>query len=73
MKVLPAFCSDAIRAAWNSAWQFASTMRVHHAAEQQSESNEQDDNSHCMRDMDGQGIQPCVALPSRSGDLHGKE
>jgi hypothetical protein len=37
MKVLPAFCSDAAWAAWDSDWQYASTMRVHHAAEQQSE------------------------------------
>ena len=64
---MPAFCSDAAWDAWDSAWQQASTLQMHHAAEQQGKANKQDDDSRCMRNMEGQGIQPCVAVPSRSG------
>ena len=70
MKVLPAFDSDA---AWDIAGQYvttqAVTLRVHHAAEQQSQANEQDDDNHCMRHMDRHRIPPSAGWPSRSGVL----
>jgi hypothetical protein len=68
LKFLLAFCGDAAWAAWGIAWQYASTMRVHHSAEQQSKANEQDDDSHSMLYMDRHGIPPSIGLPSRSGN-----
>ncbi len=70
MKVLPAFRRDA---AWDIArlymtWQVATKpVRGHHADKKESECNEHDDDSHCLRRMDRHIIRPFAREPTRGG------
>ena len=70
MKVSPAFWRDA---AWDIARLYMARkyatipMRGYHADKNESECNEHDDDSHCLRRMDRHSIRPFAREPTRGG------